>query len=70
MPDHPEPVLGQRFVDAVAYAVELHAEQARKGTTFPYLTHLFAVCSLVLEDGDRGRGDRRPPPRRAGGPGR
>ncbi len=47
----PDPVLGDRFVDAVAYATELHARQARKATTIPYLTHLFAVCSLVLEDG-------------------
>jgi (p)ppGpp synthase/HD superfamily hydrolase len=47
----PEPVLGERFVQAVAYAVELHAGQARKATAIPYLTHLLAVCSLVLEDG-------------------
>ena len=47
----PTPILGDRFVTAVAYAVELHALQARKGTSIPYLTHLFAVCSLVLEDG-------------------
>ena len=47
----PDPVLGDRFNEAVAYAVELHANQARKGTTTPYLTHLLAVCSLVLEDG-------------------
>jgi (p)ppGpp synthase/HD superfamily hydrolase len=47
----PEPIVGDRFVDAVRYAVELHARQARKGTTIAYVTHLFAVCSLVLEDG-------------------
>ncbi len=47
----PVPVMSDRFVGAVAYAVELHANQARKGTTIPYVTHLFAVCSLVLEDG-------------------
>lgn len=47
----PKPILGDRFVDAVCYAVELHANQARKSTTIPYVTHLFAVCSLVLEDG-------------------
>ncbi len=47
----PDPVLGDRFVDAVAYATELHARQARKSTTISYLTHLLAVCSLVLEDG-------------------
>jgi (p)ppGpp synthase/HD superfamily hydrolase len=47
----PHPVLGDRFTDAVAYAIHLHARQARKGTATPYLTHLLSVCSLVLEDG-------------------
>lgn len=55
MSDHadplPYPVLGDRFTDAFAYAVHLHARQARKSTSIPYLTHLMAVCSLVLEDG-------------------
>lgn len=43
--------MGPPFAEAVAYSVELHAGQARKGTTIPYLSHLLAVCSLVLEDG-------------------
>lgn len=47
----PHPVLGDRFTDAFAYAVHLHARQARKSTSVSYLTHLMAVCSLVLEDG-------------------
>jgi (p)ppGpp synthase/HD superfamily hydrolase len=47
----PHPVLGDRFTDAFAYAVHLHARQARKGTSISYLTHLMSVCSLVLEDG-------------------
>ena len=47
----PDPVLGERVVRAMDYAVELHAEQARKATRTPYLAHLLAVCSLVLEDG-------------------
>jgi (p)ppGpp synthase/HD superfamily hydrolase len=47
----PDPILGDRFVEAASYAVELHARQARKGTTIPYVTHLFAVSSLALEDG-------------------
>ena len=42
---------GDRFVEAVAYALELHGEQVRKATSIPYITHLLAVCSLVLEDG-------------------
>ncbi len=47
----PEPILGDRLAEAAGYAVELHARQARKGTTIPYVMHLFAVCSLALEDG-------------------
>jgi (p)ppGpp synthase/HD superfamily hydrolase len=47
----PHPVLGDRFTDAFAFAVHLHARQARKSTSVSYLTHLMAVCSLVLEDG-------------------
>jgi (p)ppGpp synthase/HD superfamily hydrolase len=47
----PHPVLGDRFTDAFAYAVRLHARQARKDTRISYLTHLMAVSSLVLEDG-------------------
>jgi (p)ppGpp synthase/HD superfamily hydrolase len=42
---------GPRLTDAMAYAAELHASQLRKGTQIPYLSHLLAVCSLVLEDG-------------------
>ena len=47
----PDPVLRDRFTDAFAFAVHLHALQARKGTAIPYVTHLMTVCSLVLEDG-------------------
>ncbi len=44
-------VLGDRFDRAVAFAVDLHRAQVRKRTQIPYVAHLFAVCSLVLEDG-------------------
>lgn len=44
-------MLTDRFDAAVRYAIELHRSQVRKATTIPYVTHLFAVCSLVLEDG-------------------
>jgi (p)ppGpp synthase/HD superfamily hydrolase len=44
-------VLGERFIDAVAMAVRLHAHQARKGSGLPYVSHLFAVAGLVLEYG-------------------
>lgn len=47
----PNPILGPRSVEAFAYASELHAGQARKGTAIPYLSHLMSVCALVLEDG-------------------
>jgi (p)ppGpp synthase/HD superfamily hydrolase len=44
-------MLTDRFDRAVLFAIELHRPQLRKGTAIPYVTHLFAVCSLVLEDG-------------------
>lgn len=44
-------VLGNRFVDAVALATELHATQTRKGGTVPYLSHLLIVAGTVLENG-------------------
>ncbi len=43
--------LTQRFVDALGYATEVHTGQSRKGTSVPYVSHVLAVCSLVLEDG-------------------
>ena len=43
--------LTRRFVEALAYATEVHAGQSRKGTSVPYVSHVLAVCSLVLEDG-------------------
>jgi len=43
--------LTQRYADAVLYASTLHAHQARKSTTIPYISHLLGVSSLVLEAG-------------------
>ena len=43
-------MLTDRFDRAVLHAIGLHRSQIRKGTSIPYVTHLFAVCSLVLED--------------------
>jgi GTP pyrophosphokinase len=43
--------LGERFDDALAFAARVHGQQARKATGVPYVSHLLAVCSLVLEDG-------------------
>ena len=44
-------MLTERFDEAVRYAREAHAVQARKGTGAPYLGHLLAVASIVLDDG-------------------
>jgi GTP pyrophosphokinase len=44
-------VLGERFADAMAYALDLHRDQRRKASGDPYVAHLLAVASLVLEDG-------------------
>ncbi len=45
------PKLGLRLQRAFRYAAEKHEGQARKGTAVPYLSHLMAVTSLVLEAG-------------------
>jgi (p)ppGpp synthase/HD superfamily hydrolase len=44
-------MLGPRFTAALASASELHGDQVRKGTDIPYVSHLLAVSSLVLENG-------------------
>jgi (p)ppGpp synthase/HD superfamily hydrolase len=44
-------MLGDRFCDALVYTSTLHRHQTRKGSTVPYVAHLLAVASLVLEDG-------------------
>lgn len=45
------PKLGPRLQQAFRYAAEKHAGQTRKKTAVPYLSHLMAVASLVLEAG-------------------
>ena len=40
-----------RLEEGAAWAAQLHNGHLRKGTTIPYVSHLFAVASLVLEDG-------------------
>ena len=45
------PKLGPRLQRAFRYAAEMHAGQTRKQTAVPYLSHLMAVASLVLEAG-------------------
>ncbi len=46
-----EPLLTDRFIKALNFATELHQRQIRKGSGIPYVSHLLAVTSLVLEDG-------------------
>jgi GTP pyrophosphokinase len=48
---HESPALGPRLQRAFRYAAEKHAGQTRKQTAVPYLSHLMAVASLVLEAG-------------------
>jgi (p)ppGpp synthase/HD superfamily hydrolase len=43
--------LSDRYYEALDYAARLHAPQVRKGTDVPYVSHLLAVSSLVLEHG-------------------
>lgn len=45
------PPLGKRLQRAFRYAAEAHEGQTRKQTAVPYLAHLMAVASLVLEAG-------------------
>jgi (p)ppGpp synthase/HD superfamily hydrolase len=45
------PKLGPRLQRAFRYAAEKHDGQTRKQSAVPYLSHLMAVASLVLEAG-------------------
>ena len=45
------PILTARFDAALAYAVEFHRRQLRKGTAVPYAAHLLGAASLTLEMG-------------------
>lgn len=43
--------LSERFENALVFGLKLHADQVRKGTGVPYVSHLMAVASLVMENG-------------------
>ncbi|MRR10640.1 bifunctional (p)ppGpp synthetase/guanosine-3',5'-bis(diphosphate) 3'-pyrophosphohydrolase [bacterium] len=43
--------MGPRFQRALAYAAQLHIDQVRKDSLTPYIAHLLATTSLVLEYG-------------------
>jgi (p)ppGpp synthase/HD superfamily hydrolase len=44
-------MLSARFESALSFAARLHAGQFRKVTRIPYVSHLLAVASLVIEHG-------------------
>jgi (p)ppGpp synthase/HD superfamily hydrolase len=45
------PRLTARFREALIWAAELHETQTRKGSDTPYVGHLMAVASTVIEHG-------------------
>ena len=47
----PVPHFGRRTEEALTYALAAHAAQVRKGAAVPYVSHLLAVASIVMEDG-------------------
>ena len=51
MNDIRNPTRWKRLIDATSFAINIHAEQIRKGADTPYISHLLGVASLVLEHG-------------------
>ena len=45
------PAYSSSLLHALQFAGHIHAEQRRKGGDVPYLSHLMAVCALVLDYG-------------------
>lgn len=45
------PHFGRRTEEAFSYALAAHGAQVRKGGPVPYVSHLLAVASIVMEDG-------------------
>jgi len=43
------------IADALAFALDAHGTQMRKGTKIPYVSHVIRVCGLVLEHGGDAR---------------
>lgn len=48
---YPEETKANTLAEAIEFAVMLHKGQTRKTTNIPYVSHLLAVCSLVMENG-------------------
>lgn len=44
-------MLSERFTEALTFATQLHANQVRKGSGVPYITHLLGTASIALEYG-------------------
>lgn len=42
---------GDRLFAAMAAAAQIHADQVRKGTSIPYLSHLLGTCAVALDYG-------------------
>jgi len=49
--DGPTTAYGKRYRKALVMSAELHADQYRKGTSIPYISHLLHVSALVWEHG-------------------
>lgn len=45
------PQYTERLIDALGVAARLHADQRRKGSDIPYLSHLLGTCSIALDYG-------------------
>ena len=45
------PPLSPQFEAALSFAAALHRTQLRKASSIPYVAHLLAVASLVIEHG-------------------
>ena len=43
--------LSPRFDSALVFAAQLHADQIRKGSGIPYISHLLAVAGIALDYG-------------------
>ena len=44
-------MFGRRFTEALCLAADLHAGQRRKASGVPYVSHVLAVASIVIEYG-------------------
>lgn len=46
-----DPFPSERFRQALEWAMELHSNQRRKGSSTPYIAHLYEVVGLVMQEG-------------------